>query len=373
MKRRDLLEKAVAGAAGIVGASALGGCRRDESPAAPAVHTRPHIEGRLVSSFPRGLDTIYGAAAALARRVEEMSSGRFRIRPYPSGEIVPGLQVMDAVQQGAAHVGHTASYYYIGKNPAFGFDTAVPFGLSARQQAAWLQQAGGAELLAPLFAELDIVSFFAGSTGAQMGGWFRNEIHSVADLQGLKMRIPGQGGVVMNRLGVTVQVLAGGDIYPALERGAIDATEWIGPYDDERLGFHKVAKYYYYPGWWEPGASLSFYVHRPLWETLPADYQAIFRCAAAEAAHTMQAQYDARNPAALERLLAAGVELRAFPPDVMTAAQRETDAWLEEHAAADPRFRRVYEPWRAFRDRSFAWFATTERAYADFAFQLPRR
>ena len=306
MKRREFLRAATA----LVGGTALAACADDgrESSAVPAVQTSERVRWRLVSSFPRGLDTIYGSAEFLAERVEQMSAGRFSIRPYPAGEIVPGLQVLDAIQQGTVQVGHTA----------------------------WLLEGGGDELLEPLFSDFNIVRFFGGSTGAQMGGWFNREIRSVADIEGLRMRIPGPGGEVMARLGATVQVLAGGDIYLALERGAIDATEWVGPYDDEKLGFHKVAKYYYYPGWWEPGPALSFYVNKEAWEGLSAEFKSIFRSACHDAGMVMQARYDARNPQAMTRLRASGVEWRPFTDDVMAAAQRESIALLEENAAADP-------------------------------------
>ena len=369
MKRREFLRSATTG---LIGAAALGACADEAAEGAgPAVQPKERVSWRLVSSFPRGLDTIYGAAEVLAERALQMSDGRFRIRAYPAGEIVPGLQVLDAVQQGTVQVGQTASYYYTGKNQAFAFDTAVPFGLSSRQQAAWLLEGGGAELLEPLFSEFNLVRFYGGSTGAQMGGWFNRELKSVADIQGLKMRIPGPGGEVMSRLGATVQVLAGGDIYLALERGAIDATEWVGPYDDEKLGFHKAAKYYYYPGWWEPGPSLSFYVNKQAWEGLSTEFQGIFRSACHDAGTVMQARYDARNPPAMTRLMASGVQWRPFTDDVMRAARRESIAVLEENAAADPAYRAIYEAWKKFRDESFAWFGTAELAYAAFSFTRP--
>lgn len=305
----------------------------------------------------------------LAERVAAMSNGAFTIQTHPAGEIVPGLQVLDAVQQGTVEVGQTASYYYTGKNPALAFDTCVPFGLTARQQTAWLEEGGGLELLRDLFADFNIINFPGGNTGAQMGGWFKKEINSAHDLKGLKIRIPGLGGEVMNRLGATVQVLAGGDIYPALERGVIDATEWVGPYDDEKLGFYKVAKYYYYPGWWEPGPSLSFYVNRDDWAQLPRDYQAIFTSAAKDAAVVMQARYDARNPAALSRLLGQGVQLKKFSDDIMDAAQKATFEILEEQAEADPRYRAVYEPWKKARSEAFRWWGTAELAYSQFAYR----
>ena len=359
MKRRAFLSSTLLGTAGLAACA--------ESQQGPAVQTRKKVIWRLTSSFPRGLDTIYGGAEVLSERVAAMSGGDFTIRPYPGGELVPGLQVLDAVQQGTVQVGQTCSYYYTGKNPALAFDTCVPFGLTARQQTAWLMESGGLALLRKAFADFNILNFPAGNTGAQMGGWFKREINSVADLAGLKMRIPGLGGEVMSRLGATVQVLAGGDIYPALERGAIDATEWVGPYDDEKLGFHKVARLYYYPGWWEPGPSLSYYVNDAAWATLSAEHQAIFQAAAQDSAMVMQARYDARNPAALTRILEAGVDMRPFSGDVMAAAAAESKALLEEQAAADPGYRAIYEHWSTFREASNRWMGTAELAYTTHA------
>jgi TRAP-type mannitol/chloroaromatic compound transport system substrate-binding protein len=362
--RRRLL---AGGALAALGTAA--GCCPKARATGPGVQTRRRVRWRLASSFPSSLDTIYGASEVLARRVAAMSDGAFEILPYEAGEIVPGLQVMDAVQSGTVEVGQTASYYYKGKNPALVFDTCVPFGLSARQQAAWLHEAGGLELVHELFADFGIITFPCGNTGTQMGGWFKREVASLDDLRGLKMRIPGLGGDVMDALGVSVQVLSGGEIYQALERGTIDATEWVGPYDDEKLGFHQVARYYYYPGWWEPGPSLSFFVHRRAWDELPKTYQEIFRTAAAECATVMTARYDAQNPPALERLLAAGVQLRLFPDDVMRAAQEASRAILADHAAADPAYAKIHRAWEMHRAAAFRWFGTAELAYASFAFR----
>jgi len=264
--------------------------------------------------------------------------------------------------------GQTASYYYTGKNPALVFDTCVPFGMSARQQTAWLLEGGGLDLVHELFADFGIITFPAGNTGAQMGGWWKRAINGLADLQGLKIRIPGLGGEVMAALGASVQVLAGGEIFPALERGAIDATDWVGPYDDEKLGFHKVANWYYYPGWWEPGPSLSFYVGKQAWDALPASYQAIFKAAAQDASVVMQTRYDALNPLALERILAAGVKVLPFSDELMKGARDASTQILEDQAAKDPAYRKVYEAWGAFRKQQFSWFSTAELAYARFAF-----
>jgi TRAP-type mannitol/chloroaromatic compound transport system substrate-binding protein len=324
---------------------------------------------RLASSFPRSLDTIYGASEVLAERVSAMTEGRFQIRAYPGGELVPALEVLGAAQQGTVQIAQSASYYFVGKNPALAFDCCVPFGLSSRQQTAWLAEGGGHALMREIFADFNVINLPGGNTGAQMGGWFKREIHSAGDLRGLKIRMPGLGGEVMNRLGATVQVLAGGDIYPALERGAIDATEWVGPYDDEKLGFYKVADYYYYPGWWEPGPALSFYVNRDAWEKLPGTYREALTTAAAEAGVTMQARYDALNPGALTRLREHGVKLRRYSDDILKAAEYATTDVLEEQAAADTGYRKVYDAWSRFREESFEWFGTAELAYARFAFE----
>ena len=365
--RRAFLTGAVAGsAAGLVGAAAFT-ARGKTAGSGPAVHTTKRVEWRLASSFPSSLDTIYGAGEVLSERVAAMTNGAFNIRVYESGELVPGLQVMDAVQKGSAEIGQTASYYYIGKNPALAFDTCVPFGFTPRQQNAWLHEGGGLDFVQELYSDFGIISFPAGNTGVQMGGWFRDPIATAEDLKGLKMRIPGLGGKVMDRLGVSVQVLAGGDIYQALERGAIDATEWVGPYDDKKLGFHEVAKNYYYPGWWEPGPSLSFLVNREEWDALPASYQEILRAAGREAAAAMQERYDAKNPAALKELLAEGVQLRPFSDEILKASRAASAELIEEEAAADATYARIYEAWKGYRASSFDWFATGELAYARFA------
>jgi TRAP-type mannitol/chloroaromatic compound transport system substrate-binding protein len=328
----------------------------------------PAIRWRLASSYPKSLDTLYGAAEALTERVRKLTSGRFEIRAYAEREIVPGLQVLDAVQNATVECGQTASYYYVGKNLAFAFDTAVPFGLTARQQNAWMYYGGGLQLMRDFFRDYNIIHFPGGSTGVQMGGWFRKEIKSLADLQGLKMRIPGLGGQIMARLGVVPQTLAGGEIYLALERGALDATEWVGPYDDEKLGFHKVAKNYYYPGWWEGGPQLSFYVNLKKWQELPPEYQTAFEVAAAEANVQMLAAYDAKNPPALARLLSQGVKLHAFPKDMMDAAYKAAFEMYEEEAGRNPAFKRIYTEWKKFRDASLQWFRIGEAAYANFLY-----
>ncbi|HCU53547.1 MAG TPA: ABC transporter substrate-binding protein [Gammaproteobacteria bacterium] len=357
MQRRDLLKGAGAGLlAGVV----------SNAQAADL----PTIRWRMASSFPKSLDTIYGAGEVLAKRLEQITQGKFQIRVFAGGELVPGLQVLDAVEKATIECGHTAGYYYVGKNMALAFDTAIPFGMTQRQQNAWMVSGGGAALVNELLKQYNVKMFPGGNTGTQMGGWFRKEIKSLADLKGLKMRIPGLGGQILSRLGAVPQTLAGGDIYPALEKGAIDATEWVGPYDDEKLGFHKVAKYYYYPGWWEGGPQLSFYVNLKKWAELPAAYQAAFEAAAAEANAHMMAEYDAKNPQALGRLLRQGVQLRAFPKDIMTAAYKASVELYDEEAKKNPSFRKIYTDWKKFRDNTNQWLKVSEAGFTNFMYTV---
>jgi TRAP-type mannitol/chloroaromatic compound transport system substrate-binding protein len=336
--------------------------------AAPFVRAdSPRLHWRLATSWPVSLDTIFGGAQRVAERVSQLTNGRFQIRVYSGGEIVGGLQVLDAVSQGTVQLGHTASYYYIGKAPSLAFDTTLPFGFTARQQYAWQTEAGGNEMLnKEVFADFNVVSLPAGNTGCQMGGWFRKPVPDLASLKAIKMRIPGFGGKVMARMGVNVQTLAAAEIYPALERGVIDATEWIGPYDDEKLGFYQVAKYYYAPSWWEPNTQLSLYINRKAWESLPKEYQQAVSTAAAEANQEMLAKYDARNPQALKRLLAKGVQLETFGTDILKSAQGHAMDIYGELNGKDSTWRKIYDHWIKFRNTEFAWLNSNEMRYMDF-------
>jgi len=329
--------------------------------AAPAVaQSNPTVNWRLASSFPKSLDTIFGAADIMAKRVSQLTDGKFNIRVFPGGELVPALQVMDAVQAGTVEVGHSASYYYFGKDATFAFDTAVPFGLTARQQTAWMDQGGGRQLMREFFADYGIINFMGGNTGCQMGGWFRKEVNTPQQLKGLKMRVGGFAGRVMQKLGVVPQQIAGGDIYPALEKGTIDAAEWIGPYDDEKLGFNKVAPFYYTPGWWEPSAQLSFYVNKKEWDKLPKEYQAALEVATYEAHIAMQAMYDARNPAALARLMKNGVKVKRFSNAILDACYKAAQEVIEEEGAKNVKFKKVLDPWRRFQVAQNNWYSVAE-------------
>ncbi len=354
MKRRSFITGAAAGlAAGAAAAPAI-------------VHAQPAINWRLASSFPKSLDTIFGASDGIAKRVSTATGGKFNIRVFAAGEIVPGLQVLDAVQNSTVECGHTAPYYYFGKDPTFAFSTAIPFGMNARQQNAWMYHGGGLQLMREFFKEYNVIQFPAGNTGAQMGGWFRKEIRTVKDLQGLKMRIGGTGGLVLSKLGVVPQQIAAGDIYPALEKGTLDAAEWVGPYDDEKLGFYKVAKNYYYPGWWEGGPELDLIVNIKAWEALPADYKSILESACAEANVDMLAKYDALNPPALKRLLANGVKLAPFSNEILAECYKAAQTLYEEIAGKNAKFKKVYEPWKAFRNEQVQWASIAENRFDNF-------
>ena len=360
MQRRDFLKSAGVGAV----AAGLSLPARAEAPA---------IKWRMASSFPKSLDTIYGGGETLAKRVAELTDGRFEIRVFAGGEIVPPFGVLDAVQQNTVECGHTASYYYFGKNKALALESTWPFGLNTRQLTAWLLEGGGMALMREMFAEYSIVNFPGGSTGAQMGGWFRKEIKSLEDLKGLKIRIPGFGAEIFSRMGAVPQSLPGGEIYPALERGAIDAAEWTVPYDDEKLGFYKVAKYYYYPGWWEPGTHLVFYVNKGQWESLPPAYRAAFECAAREAHLVMLAAYDAKNPPAVQRLIQNGAELRRFPDDVLLKAYETAQQVYAEEAEKNPTFKTIYDSMRTFQKSSDAWWGVAESSMSNFMQAVRRR
>ncbi len=358
MKRRDFIKKAAVGAA--AGTAITG---------APFVHAAKTVHWRMATSWPTILETLFGGAKSFSQRLSELTDGKFQVRAYAAGELVGGLQVFDAVQAGTVEMGHTASYYYIGKTPALAFDTAVPFGMTTRQQNAWMYYGGGSELLnKEVFSNFNMVAFPGGNTTTQMGGWFRKQVNSVDDLKGLKMRIPGFGGKVMSTLGVNVQTLAAGEIYQALERGLIDATEFVGPYDDQKLKFYEVAKNYYYPSWWEPSAMFSIYVNADKFNKLPKEFKHAIAVAAAESNVKMVAHYDYLNPIALRELLSHGVTLRKFSDDIMAAAQKNAFAMYEDLADKDKTWAKIYKPWKKFRDSQYAWFNVAEQGFDSFAF-----
>jgi TRAP-type mannitol/chloroaromatic compound transport system substrate-binding protein len=356
VKRRDFLKAATAGVAA--------------STVFQPVYAQTggqRVRWRCATSWPRSLDTIYGGAEDVAERVKALTDGRFEITAYPAGELAPGLGILDAVQNGSVECGHTASYYYVGKNPALAYGTSVPFGLNAQQQNAWLYNGGGLEAMQKVLDDFKIINFPAGNTGVQMGGWFKKEIKAAADLKGLKMRIPGLGGQVMARLGVNVQTIAGGEIFLALDRGAIDAAEWVGPYDDEKLGLHKAARFYYYPGWWEPGPTLDLYVNVEQWRKLPKDYQEALRSACTEANMLMLAKYDAKNGPAFERLQKSNA-VRPYSRDILIAAEKASLDLYEDQAAKDAQYKQIYQGWSRFRDSVRRFNRINEDGFSNFIY-----
>src|SRR6201991_1183579 len=351
MKRRDFLKVSAAGAAATAVAS-------------PAIaQSSPEIKWRMTSSFPKSLDTIYGGAVEFSKYVAEMTDNKFQIQVFSAGEIVPGLQALDATSNGTIEMSHTVSYYYVGKDPTFAIYASVPFGLNARQQNFWWYQGGGMELGNEFFKKFGVIGFPCGNTGTQMGGWFRKEIKTVADLSGLKMRIGGIAGQVLQKVGVVPQQLAGGDIYPALEKGTIDAAEWVGPYDDEKLGFQKVAKYYYYPGFWEGGPTVHAFANLEKWNSLPKNYQAILTNAAANANSWMTARYDMQNPSALKRLVAGGTKLHAFSPEIMQACFKSATDLYAEISKDNANFKKVYASLTDFANESYQWWQVAEMGF----------
>jgi TRAP-type mannitol/chloroaromatic compound transport system substrate-binding protein len=353
MDRRSIIKNA--GIAGILAAGA-----------APAVHAQAAIRWRLASSFPKSLDTIHGAADVFAKAIKNMSGGKFEVSVHAPGEIMPAFGVVDGVQQGSVEAAHTAPYYFFGKDETFALGCAIPFGLNSRQMTAWMYEGNGLKLMREFYAKYNMINFPGGNTGAQMGGWFRKEVKSLNDLKGLKFRIGGFGGKVLERLGVVPQNIPGGDIYPALEKGTIDSAEWVGPYDDLKLGFNKVAPFYYYPGFWEGGPQLDFFINDKAFNALSAENKAIVEAACAQAHSDMQAKYDARNPAALKQLVGSGAKLREFPKDVMAASFKEAMAFYDEISAKNESWKKVYADYSKFRADANLWFRFTEAKFDSF-------
>ena len=354
MERRSFVRSA--GLAGVLAAGS-----------APAiVQAQAQLRWRLASSFPKSLDTIYGAAEIFAKKVGELSGGKFTVSVHAAGELMPPFGVVVGVQQGTVELAHTAPYYFFGKDPTFALDCAIPFGLNSRQMTAWMYEGNGMKLMREFYAQFNIINFPMGNTGAQMGGWYRKPVKSLADIKGMKIRIGGFGGAVLQRIGGVPQNIPGGEIYQALEKGTIDAAEWVGPYDDQKLGFNKVAPYYYYPGWWEGGPQLSLYVNNKAYEGLSGEYKAIVESAAAVAHIAMQARYDAKNPAALKQLVASKVQVLPMPTPVMQAAFKEAEALYAELTASNPNWKKIYPDWANFRRDQNLWFRFAEMRYDQF-------
>ncbi len=356
--RRSFFRKAAATSAAAAATTAL---------AAPALaQSNPKISWRLTSSFPKSLDTIYGGAEVFSRYLSEATDGAFQIQVFAAGEIVPGLQAADAAAAGTVEAAHTVAYYYWGKDPTWALGAAVPFALNARGQNAWQYHGGGIDLFNEFLATQGLIGYPGGNTGVQMGGWFRKEINTVDDLKGLKMRIGGFAGKVVEKLGVVPQQIAGGDIYPALEKGTIDAAEWVGPYDDEKLGFQKVAPFYYYPGWWEGGPTVHLLFNKAKFDTLPANYKSLVRTAAQAADADMLQKYDYLNPTAIKTLVANGAQLRPFSPEILDACFTAANEVYGEITGSNPGFKKIWDSLAAFRKDHYLWVQVAEYNYDTF-------
>ncbi len=315
----------------------------------------------MPSSFPKSLDTVFGGATAISTIVRNLTDGRFTITPFSAGELMPPLAILDGVQNRSVECGHTAGFYYVGKEPALAFDTGIPFGMSPRQHTAWMN-GGGLGLMRDIYDRFDVVQTPCGNTGAQMGGWFRKEIKRVEDFQGLRMRVPGLLGRVYAKLGVTPLQLAAADVYPALEKGTLDAVEFVGPFDDEKLGLAKVARYYYGPGVMERGASLCFIANKKAWAELPDSYRAAVEAACAQASAEMLAKYDVNNVPALKRLVGGGARLSYWSKSIMDAMHQATRDVLKEEAGTNPTFAKVHDHWRSFLDEQLVWSSVNDGA-----------
>ena len=354
MDRRSIIKHA-----GIAGVLAAG--------ISPAVHAQAAVRWRLASSFPKSLDTIFGSAEMLSKTVKAMSGGKFEISVHPAGELMPAFGVVDALQADTIEMAQSAAYYFTGKDPIFAFSCAVPFGLTSRQNTAWKEHGNGRKLLDAFFAKYNFKTASAGNTGTQMGGWYRKEIKTVADLKGLKMRLGGGlFGEAMAKLGVVAQNMPAGDIYQSLEKGTLDAAEFVGPYDDAKLGFNKVAPFYYYPGWWEGGADLEFFINVKKYNTLSDENKAILDAACKVAAVDMSAKYDAWNPIALKKLVAEKTQLKAFPKAVMDAGFKASMEVFAEHEATSPEFKTIHQDMRAFQRDQILWNRFSEYPFNQY-------
>jgi TRAP-type mannitol/chloroaromatic compound transport system substrate-binding protein len=355
MKRREFLKTA---GAGLAASTAV---------AAPAIaQSMPELKWRCTTSWPKSLDVPFSASETISKYVAEATDNKFQIQAFAGGEIVPALQALDAVSNATVEMCHTAAYYFIGKDPTFALYCSVPFGLNSRQQNAWFQDHGGQDMLNEFGKRSKLYAIAGGNTGTQMGGWFRKEINTVDDLNGLKMRIGGWAGKTLSKLGTVPQQIAGGDIYPALEKGTIDATEWVGPYDDEKLGFYKIAKYYYYPGWWEGGTALHFFINSDKWDALPKAYKSLLTIACGYANMDVQARYDARNPQAIKRLVANGTLLRPFSQAIMEACLKASNEVNAETSASNPDFKKILDSQTEFRNDGNLWWQVAEYSYETF-------
>jgi TRAP-type mannitol/chloroaromatic compound transport system substrate-binding protein len=348
LRRRDFIKKA-SGAALAGGAATLAACSSAPQGDAPDVVTGKSYQWKMVTTWPPGFPILGDAASHVAQWVDEMSGGRLKIQVYGGGELIPALEGFDAVSQGSAEMCHGASYYWAGKAAASQFFSSIPFGMNAQQMNAWIYSGGGQALWDEVYAGFNLIPMPVGNTGVQMGGWFNREINTAGDLRGLKMRIPGLGGKVIAKAGGSAILSAGAEIFTNLERGVIDATEWIGPYHDYLMGFHKAAKYYYYPGWHEPGSVLELIVNKSAFESLPKDLQTIVQTAAARSNVWTLSEFEAKNDAYLKMLVNEhNVQLRKFPDEVLKTLRQYSREVMDELVATDPMSKKVFASFESF-------------------------
>ena len=343
----------------------LSACNAEQAETHHADHQTAQVYNwKMVTTWPPGFPVFQEGAERFAANVKAMSNGRLNIKVYAGGELIPALQTFDAVSLGAVEMGHGSAYYWAGKVPQAQFFSTVPFGMTARGMNAWLYHGGGLELWREAYKPFHVIPFPMGNTGVQMGGWFNKEINSIDDLQGLRMRMPGLGGKVLAKAGGNPVLLAASEVYTALDRNTIDATEWVGPFHDERLGLHQAAHYYYYPGWHEPGTVFELTVNEQAWNSLPADLQAIVTHAAEAENTLMLADVEQKNMSALQELKKdKHIEIRPFPKEVLAHLKTLTDETLAEEAANDPEFDKIYQAYRAFRQQDDAWLDVSEKSY----------
>jgi TRAP-type mannitol/chloroaromatic compound transport system substrate-binding protein len=366
MKRRDFLAGTATGLVlGAAGTAAVLKSKKQQNAAAPAA-IKQRTEWRMVTTWPEKFPGLGTGAERLAQRITAMSGGRLTVKVFAAGTMVPALGTFDAVAQGSAEMGHGAAYYWQGKSKSFNFFAAVPFGLTATELSAWIHYGGGQQLYDEGYAKFGLKPFLAGNTGVQMGGWFKKEIKSIEDFKGLKMRMPGLGGEVLRRIGASAENLAGGDIFPALSSGRIDATEWVGPWNDLAFGFYKIAKNYYWPGFHEPGTGIECFVNKAKYDALPPDLQAIVASACRAEADAMLGEFNRRNGESLKVLIDQhGVNLRRFPDDVMAALGKAAGEVLAELEGADDLTKRTYQSFKTFRNEAIGWSKLAEQGYLD--------
>lgn len=366
MKRKDFLKKGLIGtAAGLTLASCAGSQTTPAEEGVPNIPKRKKYRWKMVTAWPPNFPVLGEASNYFAQWLGEITDGAIDIKVYGGGELVPALEAFNTVSSGTAEVGSGAAYYWAGKSPAMPFFAAVPFGMNAAQMQSWFLggEGEGMELMREMYGRFDLVPFLGGCTGVQMGGWFNKEINTADDFKGLKMRIPGIAGLVLEKAGGSALLVAGGEIYTSLERGVIDAIEWVGPYHDEKMGFHKIAKYYYYPGWQEPNSQLDFFVNKKVFEGLPKDLQVAIETVALRVNAWTLAEFDAQNGEYLEKIIDSGVELREFPDEVLEVLRKYTEEVLEETIGSDAFARRVYESYKNHMNKVGKWSELTEKAY----------